>query len=593
MFIKYDIDKDELKKTSKELLQTITNTIEILDEYINFIKFQFSKKLKYENINLKELFDEIKTDLTPFAESKGVDIYIQKTDITILSNRFWLKRAIYNICFNGIKYNKRSGSLNIKIEPSLWGIYLSISDTGIGIDRKKLKSIFNYFEQIDENSKGFGIGLALSKSVVESIGGKINVKSNENIGSEFILYLPNKPKDITIKKLVSGVVASSVLLFLGISYFPIYSQNYEISKNGGYITYKLEDGSVLKFEQNSKYSLNLNKNLYNTKYTIDTEIFKGAMTLKAIQNKAKINVENMNFQNLGTDFEISKDENIRVGVFDGKVKGDKILLKKQQGVVVTKNGLKKVKLLDKVKNLKITDNILSFEDNKKAVKYQILISKNSNFSKIENSFYTTKTNIELKLDSDTIYYIKVFGYDENLLPSMPNVVSFVNLTHYKLALQLESKNNFNEAFLELQNSVSTIKNYSSLPYYELSKLYFKNKNYSQSIKLIKKALDIKKELKYYKLLSDNYIILKQFDKLDLIIDKVLKEYPNDLELLYYKAIILKTKNQLKQAQKILFKLLQLYPTNQKANLLMSEILEALGDKKLSNYYKRLGNNGNK
>jgi len=581
MFDKYEMDKDEKKKFISDLLNTIDNTMKILDEYINFIKFQFVK-VKYEKINLYSILEEIKTEITPFAEKKGVNIYIQKKDVFIISPKFWIKRAIYNIVYNAVKYNKRSGSVNIKIEPSIFGVYLSIQDTGIGIERKKLKSIFKFFERIDETQKGFGIGLALSKSVIENIGGKITVKSNENIGSDFILYIPNKPKEMTIKKIAKGIVASSVVLFFTVSYFPIYSQNYEKNINGGFISYNLEDGSVLKFSDNAKYEISLKKSLYG-KYKVDTNLYSGLMSLKAIKAKADIEVGNNNFQNLGTDFEISKDKNIKVAVFDGKVKGANNEISKKEGLIVG-DVIKKVTLLDKVENLRIQNNILKFKDNKKAIKYRILISKDEKFSKIENQFFTTKTKTKIYLDNDTLYYIKVFAYDENELPSMPNVISFVNLTHYYKALKLE-KYNIEEAFLELQNSISTIKNYSSLPYFEIAKLYFKQKNYKKSIFYIKKAISIKKDIKYYKLLADNYIITKDYKQLKDIIDLLLKKYPKDIDLLYYKAVILK--NNPKEAQKILFKLLEINPHHKKANELMAEIMDKLGKKELAKYYRGL------
>jgi len=587
MFLKYEMDREEIKESSLELLNTLNNTLSLLEEYLNFVKFQFVK-LKYENIQLNNLLEEIKNDIAPFAENKGVNIYIKKVNIEILNNRFWLKRAIYNIVLNAVKYNKKGGSVNINIEKGVFGIYLSIRDTGIGIDRKKLKSIFKFFERVDENSKGFGVGLALSKSVIESVGGTISVKSNENIGSDFILYIPYKPKEITLKKLAKGVVASSFLLFFGVSYFPIYSQNYTISNNGGYISYKLEDGSVLKFSQNSKYEVTFNKNLYNTKFSLESKLLEGDLTLKAIKNKAQIDIDKKKFYNLGTDFEIAKDNNLRIAVFDGKVKGGNHQIDKKEGLVISENGVKKVILLDKVSYLKVKNNILSFKSNSEAKKYQILFSKNSDFSKIEKSFFTTKSKIKFTLDNDTLYFIKVFAYDENELPSLPNVIKFVNLTHYNKAIQLEKRDNFNEAMLELQNSISTIQNYSSLPYFEIAKLYYKNKNYKKSIYFIKKGLEIKKDIKYYKLLADNYIITQNYKELEKIVNLILKIYPDDVKILYYKAILLNAQNKFKLAQKVLFKLLQIEPKNREANLLMSKILDKLGKKELVKYYRSLG-----
>jgi len=585
---KYEMSPEERKVFIQDLLNNIDETISILEEYINFIKFQFIQKLKYENISLYKLLEEIKNEVMPLAHEKGVNIYIKKSDVIIYSNKFWLKRAIYNIVFNAIKYNKKSGSVNIQIEKSIRGVYLSIRDTGIGIDRKKLKTIFKFFEQIDEESKGFGIGLALSKSVIESFGGKIAVKSNENIGSDFVLFIPTKPKDVTIKRIAVGLVPASVIFFLVISYFPIYTQNYQVVKSGGFISYKLEDGSVLKFDANSKYELNLNKNLYNTKFIIDAKLIKGSVTLKAIQEKATIAVADKKFNNLGTDFEIAKQEDVKVAVFSGKVKGDNTIVNKKEGLLLSKHGAKKVILLDALKGLKVVDNVLTFVNNPKAVKYKIIISKTEDFSDIYKSFYTLKNRVKLNMDDDSIYYVKVFAYDKNLFPSMPATTKFVNLTHYTKALKLEKQYQYSEAMFELQRSIATIKNYSSLPYYEIARLYYKQHKYKKSIFYIKKVMEIEKRLKYTKLLVDNYIALEQYNDIEKEISEILKSYPNDVKLLYYKALILKNKGKYKEAQKILFKLLQIDPSYKKGNLLMSEVMYKLNKKDLAKYYKEMG-----
>ena len=586
MFSKYEMTKEDKQSHINSLLSTINNTIYILEEYITLVKFQFNKKLKYENINMNELLEEIYMEAIPSAQRKGINIYIKKIDVTVYSNRFWLKRAILNIVLNAINYNKDYGSVNIKIEPTLRGIYLSIQDTGIGISDKKIKSIFKAFERIDETKKGFGIGLALSKSVIESLGGEISVESNENIGSDFILYIPKKPKDVTTKNLLKAMIPASLVLFLTASYFPIYSQNYTKNINGGYISYKFEDGSVLKLAKNSNYRLEAKKNLYNSKYILNATLENGDFSLKAIKNKASIYVANREFNNLGTDFEIIRDKNTKVAVFDGKVKSDNLKIDKGEGVVINKN-IKKIKLLSALTDLEIKNSYLTFKPNPKAIKYKILLSTDKNFNNIQDSFFTANPKIKLRFKQDTQYFIKIFAYDENSLPSLPATIKYISLTHYYNALKLYSSDK-NEAFLELESSVSTIKNYSSLPYFELAKFYFNNKKYELSLKEIKKALEIKKDIKYYHILFDNYLRLNQIDKIKSLLDEVLHKYPNDMQFLFFKATILNNEKQYKKASQVLFKILQKQPKYKEANLLMSEVLEKLNKHKLAKYYKEMG-----
>jgi len=585
IFDKYEMNPKEKKTFISDLLNTVNNTMEILDEYMNFIKFQFTKKLNYEEINIHELLNEIKKELTPLAQEKSINIYIPKNNIKIISNKFWLKRAIYNIFYNAIKYNKRGGSINIKIEKELFGIYLSISDTGIGINKKSLSSIFKVFHQIDETKKGVGIGLALAKSVIDSFGGQINVRSNEDIGTEFILYIPKSPKEVTIKKIAIGLVPASIVLFLSVSYFPIYSQNYTKSLQGGYIVYTLEDGSILKYSLNSDYEFKANKNLYNTKYTLSSTLKTGDISLKAIKNKASIIVNDREFNNLGTDFEVIKDKNIKVAVFEGKVKSDALKLEKGQGVVISKK-IQIVELLKAPKIIGIKDGYLSFVASTKAKKYKIIISKDISFKNIEDSFFTMKNNIKLNFKTDALYYIKVFAYDKYGLPSLPSVVKYINLSHYKKAMNLLNTD-INESILELESSVSTIKDNSSLPYYQLARIFYNKKDYKTSLKLIKEALKIKKDKKYYYLLLDNYSKLNNIQEIEKTLNKILKIYKNDILLLFYKAKILFNKSNYKEASKVLFKVLQQKPDFKEANFLMSKTLIKLNKKDEAKYYERL------
>jgi len=583
VFDKYEMTAEEKKNSIKDILSTIDNTVSILEEYMQFVKFQFSQKLQYENVNIYTLLLEIQKELTPFAKEKNINIYIKKSDFTINTNKFWLKRAIYNILYNAIKYNKEYGSVNVRMEDSSFGIYLSISDTGIGIKNKQLKSIFKIFKRIDETQKGIGIGLALAKSVIDSLGGDIHVESNENIGTEFVLYIPYNPKSVTIKRIMLSMIPASIVLFLSISYFPIYPQNMEKNVNGGYITYKLEDGSILKFTQNSQYELKAYKNLYNTKYVLSSSIKEGDMSLKAIKNKASIYVDEREFNNLGTDFEVIKDKFTKLAVFDGKVKSDALMLDKGQGSVFA-DKIKVIKLLPPVKHIKINKGHLKFRPNPKALKYKIIISSDKEFSNIENSLFTTKIEMDLHFSKDTLYYIKIFEYDKYGLPSLPAVIEYVNLSHYEKAIH---SSNIDEAILELESSISTIKNYSSLPYFKLATILSKDTKYLDALKLIKKAISIKPKKEYYYLLFDIYNKLNKQNEIEKDLQNVLKIYPTDIKFLFYKAIILYKNKDYKQANQVLFKILQQKPNYKQANKLMSEVLEKLGKKERAKFYKRL------
>jgi two-component sensor histidine kinase len=587
MLDKYEMSNEEKKDLVKNSLQTIASTISIVEEYLDFVKFQFDNNLKISEVNIDNLLNNIKNELEYYAKEKLVNVYIKKSTIKIHINKFWLKRAIHNIVFNAIKYNNNGGSVNIYVETTLRGVYISISDTGKGIKKEKLKNIFKLFERVDEKSRGFGVGLALSKSVIDSFGGYIKVHSNESIGSEFILYIPKEPKKTTIKKVAFSMASVSAVLFFVISYFPIYSQTYNKISNTEYEIYSFEDGSVAKFKKDSDYEISSYKNLYNTKYSLHSSINYGEMSLKAVKSKAYIEVEDIEFNNLGTDFAIFKDENTKLAVFEGAVKSGELVSNKGDGAIFTKDGYKQFKLLPAVENIKFHNSYLSFKNNPDSVKYQIIISSNENFSNIVDSFYTTKNHIKLNLKYDTQYFIKIFSFDKNYLPSNPKVLKYINLVHYNKAINLIKNNDLNEAFLELKSSISTIKNQSSLPYFEISKLYFYKKEYNESIKYILKAIEVEKKLDYYLLLFNNYYKIDKINDIENKINYVFNKNSKNIDMLYFKSLLLYKNKNYKKASEYLFKVLQSKPYYKGANNLMGEILEKQGNKKLSIYYKNL------
>jgi hypothetical protein len=589
MLDKYEISENEKINLINDSLKKIDFVLSRVNDYLEFIKISSSNKLKISKINLNNLLNNVNSELENYAKEKFINIYLKKSNLDIYLDEFWLKKSIYGILFDAIEYS--NGSVNIYTEATFSGVYISISNTG-KVTTEKLKDKFKYFESIDVNSKYFCIELALSKFIIDFFGGDVKVESNESLGSEFVIYIPKRPKNIVIKKIILFTSILSIVLFFVISYFPIYPQKYDKISNGGYEIYSFEDGSIVKFPQNSSYKIFSYKNLYNTKYTLYFILNYGEMFLKNVKSNADIKVGSIKLKSLKTYFGIFKDKNTRFAIFNGSVKSSKFIFNKGEGVIVKKH-FQRFKLLPAVKDVKFYNSYLSFKYNPNATKYQIIISHNKDFSSIIENFYTTKNHIKLNLRYDTIYFIKIFSFDKNNLPSIPKVVKYINLSHYHHAINLIKNNDLNEAFLELKSSVLTIKNYSSLPYFEIAKLFYLKKEYNKSIKYVSKALKIEPKLNYYLLLFKNYNKINKIKDVESKINYLFKKNPNNLDIMYYESIILYKNKHYKKASKILFRVLQINPYYKGANKLMGEILEKQGYKKMSIYYKNLEKkNGN-
>lgn len=128
-----------------------------------------------------------------------------------------IKQIMYNLLSNAVKFTHDGGKISIKAQTCDFnneqhsgsdsnqnqGIKISVSDTGIGINPKNLDCIFNPFEQVESTASrkfnGTGLGLSLTKSIVELHGGKIWAKSSgEGKGTTFSFTMPITPKEIPL-----------------------------------------------------------------------------------------------------------------------------------------------------------------------------------------------------------------------------------------------------------------------------------------------------------------------------------------------------------------------------------------------------------
>lgn len=107
-----------------------------------------------------------------------------------------IETVILNLLSNAIKFTKENGRIFVNLFCKDNYLTISVRDTGIGISKDKVGLIFERFRQVEhtlvKSYEGSGIGLSLVKSIVELHGGSIYVKSEEGIGSEFIIEIPIK-----------------------------------------------------------------------------------------------------------------------------------------------------------------------------------------------------------------------------------------------------------------------------------------------------------------------------------------------------------------------------------------------------------------
>ncbi len=164
----------------------------LIDDMLNLSHLEMGKpQIKIERIALRHIIDESVRDLSPLAESKGQNIEIKLPEDLppIAADRQKLGLILANLLSNAVKFTPEGGRITVEAKSNEHEIWVSVSDTGIGIPPEEQEMIFERFYQVGDSltrkQGGIGLGLAIAKGIVELCGGRIWVESQVGRGSTF------------------------------------------------------------------------------------------------------------------------------------------------------------------------------------------------------------------------------------------------------------------------------------------------------------------------------------------------------------------------------------------------------------------------
>jgi CheY-like chemotaxis protein len=151
-------------------------------------------------VTLSALIKECFSLVTPVAEKRGISIrYADVNGYTVRADKTRLKQVLLNLLSNAIKYNREQGSVRLDVETvNETELRISISDTGNGIAEEQFDGLFQPFNRLNAEGgeiEGTGIGLAITRNLVEMMGGRIGVDSKQGVGSCFWIELPQESFD--------------------------------------------------------------------------------------------------------------------------------------------------------------------------------------------------------------------------------------------------------------------------------------------------------------------------------------------------------------------------------------------------------------
>lgn len=153
-------------------------------------------RLTLNELNANDIIQSVIANFSLKVSNKCGEVLFSNAalDTLILADEVHFTNVIYNLLDNALKYTQESPQLQVNTWNDKQKLYISVKDNGIGIKREDLKRIFERFYRVPtgnlHNVKGFGLGLAYVKKIIEDHGGYIKVESEFNIGTKFIICLP-------------------------------------------------------------------------------------------------------------------------------------------------------------------------------------------------------------------------------------------------------------------------------------------------------------------------------------------------------------------------------------------------------------------
>lgn len=179
------------QKRKKELLAVIDSTNDTIQDLLFLSKIGTSNQKK-EVVSVTELLKSIGEIVSTLAENKDITVQLEiQPDLYTTANKMQLLRAINNVVHNAVIYNTTHGQIQISATKRDAQIHITISDTGVGVPKNLQKKIFTRFFRVSQSAEtGSGLGLSITKAVIEDLGGSVSFSSKVAKGSTVTITLP-------------------------------------------------------------------------------------------------------------------------------------------------------------------------------------------------------------------------------------------------------------------------------------------------------------------------------------------------------------------------------------------------------------------
>ncbi len=196
--------KEQVEEYLKKIMTSGNHLLSLINDVLDMSHIESGKiHLEEEPCSLPDVMHELRNIIQADIHAKQLDLYMDAVDIhneEICCDRLRLNQVLLNLLSNAVKYTSAGGTVSMKVveksgAPAGYANYeFHIKDTGIGMSEEFVSHIFEPFER-ERNStisgiQGTGLGMAITKNIVDMMNGTIEVKSKHNVGTECIVSLP-------------------------------------------------------------------------------------------------------------------------------------------------------------------------------------------------------------------------------------------------------------------------------------------------------------------------------------------------------------------------------------------------------------------
>ena len=184
---------DKQKESIDQILKAGRHLLDLINEVLDLARIESGKMaISREPVDAVDSISEAVGLIRPLADAETVALHtdLPAEDVHVPADRQRLKQVLLNLLSNAVKYNREFGEVVVSCEPSEERVVIKVADTGPGIPDEKIDRLFVPFDRLDADrtdTSGSGLGLTLTKNLVDLMGGNLTVESRIGVGSTFAI----------------------------------------------------------------------------------------------------------------------------------------------------------------------------------------------------------------------------------------------------------------------------------------------------------------------------------------------------------------------------------------------------------------------